>query len=189
MSSFGETLRRERELRQITLREISEATKVNLRYLEALERNDFRHLPGGVFNKGFIRAYAQYIGVDAEAMVNAYLEEESRQRLKEEERRRESFARAEAVPKGARRERGGEEGSSRTRRRRLAIVIAISVLLALLSGGIVAAIALFGWRKPARPAFEDAGTMTPPKIERPAEGPAVAEARSGPLPSARGSAR
>lgn len=79
MSTFGEELRRERELRQISLREISEATKVNIRYLEALERNDFRHLPGGVFNKGFVRAYAQYIGVDPEAMVNAYLLEEQQQ--------------------------------------------------------------------------------------------------------------
>lgn len=82
MSSFGETLRRERELRQISLREISEATKINLRYLDALERDDFRHLPGGVFNKGFVRAYAQFIGIDPESMVNAYLEEEGRQQAK-----------------------------------------------------------------------------------------------------------
>lgn len=79
MSSFGEELKRERELRQITLREISEATKISLRYLDALERNDFRHLPGGVFNKGFVRAYAEYIGVDPEAMVNAYLLEQQGQ--------------------------------------------------------------------------------------------------------------
>jgi cytoskeletal protein RodZ len=79
MSSFGEELRRERELRQISLREVSEATKINVRYLEALERNDFRHLPGGVFNKGFVRAYAQFIGVDPETMVNSYLLEERAQ--------------------------------------------------------------------------------------------------------------
>lgn len=79
MSSFGETLRRERELRQISLREISEATKINLRYLDALERDDFRHLPGGVFNKGFVRAYSQFIGIDPESMVTAYLDEEGRQ--------------------------------------------------------------------------------------------------------------
>ena len=82
MSSFGETLRRERELRQISLREISEATKINLRYLDALERDDFRHLPGGVFNKGFVRAYAQFIGIDPESMVTAYLEEEGRQQVR-----------------------------------------------------------------------------------------------------------
>src|SRR5262245_48384914 len=82
MSSFGESLRRERELRQISLREISEATKINLRYLDALERDDFRHLPGGVFNKGFVRAYAQFIGIDPESMVTAYLEEEGSQAAK-----------------------------------------------------------------------------------------------------------
>jgi cytoskeleton protein RodZ len=79
MSSFGETLKRERELRQISLREISEATKISLRYLDALEKDDFRHLPGGVFNKGFVKAYAQFIGIDPEAMAMAYLEEERRQ--------------------------------------------------------------------------------------------------------------
>lgn len=82
MSSFGETLKRERELRQISLREISEATKINLRYLDALERNDFRHLPGGVFNKGFVRAYAQFIGIDPEAMATAYLDEEQHQQAR-----------------------------------------------------------------------------------------------------------
>ena len=75
MASFGETLKRERELREISLRQISEATKINIRYLEALEENRFDALPGGLFNKGFIRAYSTYIGVDGEAMVNSYLHE------------------------------------------------------------------------------------------------------------------
>lgn len=75
MASFGETLKRERELREISLRQISEATKINIRYLEALEQNRFDALPGGLFNKGFIRAYANFIGLDGEAMVNAYLQE------------------------------------------------------------------------------------------------------------------
>ncbi len=76
MSTFGEDLKRERELRRISLREIAEATKISLRHLESLERNDFQTLPGGVFNRGFVRAYAQFIGIDPEAMVNAYLLEE-----------------------------------------------------------------------------------------------------------------
>lgn len=81
MASFGEELRRERELRQISLREVAEATKINLRYLQAMEGNDFADLPGGVFNRGFVRAYCQFIGVDPEAMVNAYLLEEQAQGL------------------------------------------------------------------------------------------------------------
>jgi cytoskeletal protein RodZ len=79
MPTFGEDLRRERELRQISLREVAEATKVNIRYLEALERNDFSHLPGGLFNRGFVRAYCQFIGIDVDTMVNAYILEERAQ--------------------------------------------------------------------------------------------------------------
>lgn len=75
MPSFGETLKRERELREISLRQISEATKISIRYLEALEQNRFELLPGGLFNKGFIRAYATYVGLDSESMVNSYLHE------------------------------------------------------------------------------------------------------------------
>jgi transcriptional regulator with XRE-family HTH domain len=77
VASFGETLKRERELREISLRQISEATKINIRYLEALEANRFDALPGGLFNKGFIRAYAIFVGIDAEAMVDSYLHEVS----------------------------------------------------------------------------------------------------------------
>ncbi len=77
--SFGEEIRRERELRQISLREVAQATKINLRYLEAMERNDFAYLPGGLFNRAFVRAYCQHIGVDSESMVNAYLLEQQAQ--------------------------------------------------------------------------------------------------------------
>ncbi len=77
MVSFGEELKRERELRDISLKEIAEATKISIRFLEALEENNFEILPGGVFNRGFIRAYSRFIGVDGDEMVNAYLQEMS----------------------------------------------------------------------------------------------------------------
>jgi cytoskeleton protein RodZ len=73
MATFGETLKKEREKRKISLREVSEATKIGVRYLEAMEANQFENLPGGLFNKGFIRAYAKFIGLDGEALVNSYL--------------------------------------------------------------------------------------------------------------------
>jgi cytoskeletal protein RodZ len=79
MPSFGEELKRERELREISLREVSQATKISMRFLEAMERNDFSFLPGGLFNRGFVRAYCQHIGIDSESMVNAYLLEEQAQ--------------------------------------------------------------------------------------------------------------
>ena len=53
--SFGDALRRERELRRVALRDVSDATKINLRYLEALERNDFTYLPAGVFTRDIVR--------------------------------------------------------------------------------------------------------------------------------------
>lgn len=96
MPSFGEELKRERELRGITLREVAEATKINLRYLEALERNDFEHLPGGVFNRGFVRAYSQFIGVEPDAMVDAYTLEERAQGSKGKAKDRDSFHRPNA---------------------------------------------------------------------------------------------
>ncbi len=77
--SFGECLRRERELRRISLRDVSEATKINIRYLEALERNEFTFLPAGAFTRGFIRSYARFIGADENELVNAYLYELARQ--------------------------------------------------------------------------------------------------------------
>jgi len=72
-SSFGADLRRERELREVSLQEISEATKISMKFLRAIEENQFDTLPGGVFNVGFIRAYAKHIGVDDDEMVNNYL--------------------------------------------------------------------------------------------------------------------
>jgi len=72
MVSLGEELKREREFREISLREISDATKINLRMLEAIETNDFKMLPGGIFNRNFIRAYAEFIGLDPEIAVRKY---------------------------------------------------------------------------------------------------------------------
>jgi cytoskeletal protein RodZ len=72
MVSLGEELKRERELRDISLREISEATKISIRILEAIERNNFRALPGGIFNRNFLRAYAEFIGIDSENVVRKY---------------------------------------------------------------------------------------------------------------------
>lgn len=69
MGSFGEKLKRERELRSVTLEEIADATKIGTRSLRALEQEQFAQLPGGIFNKGFVRAYANYLGIDAEQAV------------------------------------------------------------------------------------------------------------------------
>ncbi|HEV3039449.1 MAG TPA: RodZ domain-containing protein [Candidatus Angelobacter sp.] len=69
MGAFGDRMRREREMRGVTLEEISESTKISKRALQALEEEDFDLLPGGIFNKGFVRAYARFLGIDEEQAV------------------------------------------------------------------------------------------------------------------------
>src|SRR5664279_307613 len=73
MGSFGERLRREREMRGISLDNIAESTKIGTRLLRALEEEQFELLPGGIFNKGFVRAYAKYLGLNQDEAVADYL--------------------------------------------------------------------------------------------------------------------
>ena len=72
LAAFGEDLRREREIRGISLKEIADATKISKRFLEALERNDHKTLPAPVFTRGFVREYARYVGLNVEDLVNRY---------------------------------------------------------------------------------------------------------------------
>lgn len=74
MGSFGERLRREREMRGVSLDDIADATKIGTRLLRAMEEEHFELLPGGIFNKGFVRAYAKYLGLNEEEAVADYLE-------------------------------------------------------------------------------------------------------------------
>lgn len=69
MPAFGEDLRREREMRGVSLEEIASATRISLRFLEAIEREDFKKLPGGIFGRSFIRSYAKYLGLDEERVM------------------------------------------------------------------------------------------------------------------------
>src|SRR5437773_4985050 len=72
LATFGDELRREREIRGISLKEISDSTKISKRFLEAIERNDHKTLPAPVFTRGFVREYARYLGLSAEEIVNRY---------------------------------------------------------------------------------------------------------------------
>ncbi|MGA2920471.1 MAG: RodZ domain-containing protein [Candidatus Sulfotelmatobacter sp.] len=73
MGAFGEKLRRQRELRGLSLEAISTTTKIGTRMLRAIEDEHFDQLPGGVFNKGFVRAYARQVGLDEDEAVTDYL--------------------------------------------------------------------------------------------------------------------
>jgi len=71
-ASIGEQLRLAREGRGIPLREISDQTRISVRYLEAIESNDYHRLPGGVFNRSFIKAYARCVGYDEKEAIEGY---------------------------------------------------------------------------------------------------------------------
>jgi Helix-turn-helix domain/Domain of unknown function (DUF4115) len=73
VGTFGEKLRKQREQRGLALDAISNTTKISTRMLRALEEEHFDQLPGGVFNKGFVRAYARQVGLDEEETISDYL--------------------------------------------------------------------------------------------------------------------
>ena len=72
MATLGQDLRRERELRGISLDEISNSTKISLRLLEALEQDRLEELPGEFFIKAILRAYANFLGMEENAVLNKY---------------------------------------------------------------------------------------------------------------------
>jgi cytoskeletal protein RodZ len=71
-SAFGEHLRRERELRGVSLEEVSAATRISIGFLEALERGDWQKLPGGIFRRGFIRSAGRFLGLDEDNLIAEY---------------------------------------------------------------------------------------------------------------------
>jgi cytoskeletal protein RodZ len=74
MNDLGSKLRRAREDHGIALRDIAARTKIAVTALEAVERNDFSRLPGGIFGRSFVRAYAEELGLDADAIVAEFVE-------------------------------------------------------------------------------------------------------------------
>ena len=70
---FGMKMRRHREERGVTLRQIADATKLSVGALEALERNEISRLPGGIYSRAFVRSYALEIGLDPEQTVRDFM--------------------------------------------------------------------------------------------------------------------
>lgn len=75
MSDFGAQLKQARESRGISLRQISTSTKISTVALEALERGDLSKLPGGIFSRAFVRAYAVEVGLNPDEVVAQFLVE------------------------------------------------------------------------------------------------------------------
>jgi transcriptional regulator with XRE-family HTH domain len=74
-SSLGSRLREARERKGISLRHIADSTKISVRVLEALERDEISRLPGGIFSRAFVRSYAAEVGLDPERAVDEFIAE------------------------------------------------------------------------------------------------------------------
>lgn len=126
---FGERLKREREMRGVTLDEIAVATRISPRFLEALENERWEQLPGGVFNRGFVRSVARFLGMDEDSLVGEYA----------------------LATRGATEPAGWEEPAPSAWHRRVAGVALIVLLLAVVAGGWLAFYRyghkVFGWLK------------------------------------------
>jgi cytoskeleton protein RodZ len=121
-AGFGEHLRREREMRGISLDEICSATRIGTRFLNALENEQWDQLPGGVFNRGFVRAVAHHLGLDEESLLAEYMLATGDRATASS-----SVVRAPAIPE--------------SRGQWMTWILALVVIGALAFGGI------YGWRK------------------------------------------
>jgi len=72
MESIGQYIRREREFRKITIAEVAEATRISSGALRAIEDDAFDELPGIIFIRGYLKAYAEHIGLDATDLLLRY---------------------------------------------------------------------------------------------------------------------
>ena len=85
-STLGEKLRQARLERGISISEVAEQTRISPLYLEAIDVDNYKTLPGGIFNKGFVRSYAKYVGVDEQEALQDYSRLVAQNEEKEEEK-------------------------------------------------------------------------------------------------------
>lgn len=71
-TGIGPTLREARNRRKVDLSEVEAAIKIRVRYLQAMENEEWDALPGGAYTRGFIRTYASYLGLDGERLADDY---------------------------------------------------------------------------------------------------------------------
>jgi transcriptional regulator with XRE-family HTH domain len=124
-TGIGETLREARNRRKLDLVEVEAAIKIRVRYLQAIENEEWDALPGGAYTRGFIRTYAGYLGLDGERLADDY------RRSGEPQGGERVPKRVEPVPTGKR--RGGPRLSSRM------LIAAVCLLLVAVVVGIAVA--------------------------------------------------
>jgi cytoskeletal protein RodZ len=141
--TFGEYLKREREMRGVSLDEITAATRIATRFLQAIEDEHWDQLPGGVFNRGFVRAVARYLGLDEESTVAEYVSAAEEHRP--------------AVPVWI-----GSPPAVTPEQPWLAWILIAVIVLALVMGGWFAVRRIFAWRASRYAAQVPAQSSMPP---------------------------
>ena len=71
-TTLGEKLRQAREERGISVSQVAEQTRISAQYIQSIETDDYRTLPGGIFNKGFVKSFARCVGVDEQEALQDY---------------------------------------------------------------------------------------------------------------------
>jgi cytoskeletal protein RodZ len=157
VTEFGARLKQARQARGVSLAQIASVTKISVRSLEAVERNDFSRLPGGIFTRAFVRAYANEVGLDPEVALEQFLAQ-----VPDE---------VAAVPTGSPESIDGRsphaEWQEKLTWRHVAVAIGTVAL---------AAAAWYAWSRPPRP-LSSSTIGDPPAVQAPVDVP---------LPSAQG---
>ena len=81
----GDALRQEREKQNLTIKDIEKGTSIRALYIESIEKGEFDKLPGEAYTKGFIRSYANFLKLDANALVKQYMQENNPEKLAAQE--------------------------------------------------------------------------------------------------------
>jgi len=158
---FGRSLREARERRGLSLRQIAQTTKISIGTLEALERNDLSRLPGGIFSRAFVRAYAIEVGLSPDETIQEFIAR---------------FPHA-SVTAGHPISRHVEDNGAVWSNRRTASKVLRLFAISLPVAALVAFLATAGWR--GRPAFRAAPSTDTQTRDRPARGVITAPVISG----------
>jgi len=174
METFGSKLRQAREARGVSLRQVAASTKISISALEGLERNDFSRIPGGIFRRAFIRAYALQVGLEPEATVKEFMTEVER------------VERDEAAKVTRRPEISAEDREFLERQRRAAFALKIGGAIALVvavSWGVWQVKSI--WQRKSQAAASPAppGTTARTDVSLPAEPGAKPDSASLPVPA------
>lgn len=177
---IGGILERTRQERGLSLRDVEDATKIRTRYLDGLEREDLSVLPDAIYVQGFLKTYANFLGLDGEGLAREFKNNRSprRDRQFNYERPRDSEFEQPIISPG---------GLSGTERRRVSgaaiFTVALAVLVLVL---VIGALYYIGVQSAGSPGGGSPGNPEapnePPSAQEPAEDRAEEEPEKKPAP-------